>query len=190
MFTLMANISMPSQESQIASFMVKQEGEWSHQIIRILSATWCQRIVWRKSVFFPAKHVDWKAAKLKVSHIFPLLLLLLLSSSLVLLPMLRDVALHCRNTSVSLRRCGWDSSSIRYLLVLSVYTSLSYWCIRCDSCGLGFGIPQCTAASMAKSILFNIDVTIIFQSRNVPSMETPVSAAALKIENWQLSLCL
>ena len=70
-FTLMSNISVPSKESELTNFMVKQEGGMS--CLRLFLLCWTVT-VWVfffvnkcDVIFFSAKHEDWKAAKLIVS---------------------------------------------------------------------------------------------------------------------------
>lgn len=64
-FTLLTNITVPSQGSEIANFLVKQEGE-SHFCASVLYSCVHFNTLTPMSTF-SAKHEDWKVSKLKVS---------------------------------------------------------------------------------------------------------------------------
>lgn len=72
----MSSISVPSQESELVNFMVKQEGERRSSVRRCLCVA-AARL--NSALCFPAKREDWKAAKLTVSDIFSPVLLVMMS---------------------------------------------------------------------------------------------------------------
>lgn len=69
-FRLMCNISVPSKESELVNFLVRQEGEPCCRLSLCVCVCVSPQFETCVCVFFSAKREDWKAAKLSVSAPF------------------------------------------------------------------------------------------------------------------------